>query len=388
LGPHPEQVPGMRPDRREVLRAVSLAPVGLAALTLPAAAAASSAIEPGQVVVEPLAASTSPLSLGRSAGFAITHVGDYAYVGTLGPYVVKVHVPTMTFAGELSLGSSSAGWPFAITTDGTDVFVATDDGRLVHRVAPTGGDGATGGMSLLGSVTLTHAAYALQGLGDHLYVAVSSNPTRIEKFATTGGGAGSGGLSSVGSLTLNSGESSVWDMAVAQGVLYALTLTAPSRVIAIEPNTDSSAAPTRLGALILETGEQGRRLVAVEGELFVLTESTPSSLVRLATTGGGDGTGGLQRLGALVIPSTAGARALATAGGFVFTGAYSSTRTVSRIALSGGEVGDAGMRIDDALTLQTVSGTTALHDATVVGTWLVFSSRTDPGYATQVATGL
>ena len=387
-------IEGTIPDRRAVLSTASVASLGLAVLSLPVAAAAAS-VDLAGAEPEDLDASTAAVvSLGR-AGFAVTSVGDDAYVaaGAGGsPYAVRLHVPSMTIVGQVQIAVTNA-WPFAITTDGTDLFIGTDDDRTIHRVALTGGGEGTGGLSVLGAISISAAsgnaaAYDLARSGSFLYALTGGAPARVIKIALTGGGAGTGGMVVQNTLTLDSGENTGWRMEVMAGLAYATLLTNPGRVVAVDLTDGSSDVPVRLGGITLETGEDRPRVITSSGsDIFVATETSPSTLVRLATTGGGEGTGGLLRRGALTLTSTNKVNALTSAGGYVFAGAYESTRTVNRVALTGGDVGAGGMRVDSAMTLPGTTGYSGLHDAVVVGDRLVFVSRGQSA-ACSVDTGI
>lgn len=375
-------------DRRDVLGAAGL---GITSLVLPAASAAAS--DGGGGSAADLTAPTeAALSLGINAAFAVTSSGDHAYVSVGSgstPHIAKVDVAGFEVVGQVLL-SESGDWGYGITTDDTDVFVGTDDGTI-YRVALTGGGGDTGGLNILGEISLDFADRDVRDVvrsGQYLYVLTSSNPARIVKIALTGGGAGTGGMLRVGALALDTGETSAWRMVAIDGTAYALMVTDPGRLVAVDLNDDSGDLPVRLGGVMFESGESNPvGLVASGGDVFATTLTSPSTLLRYATSGGGAGTGGLLRSGALTLTSTNEVRALAASGGYLFAGSYTSTRTVVRIALSGGDPAAGGMRIDDSVGLPFSNGYTSLHDAVVVGTRVAFVSRSDPGYLTRVATG-
>lgn len=369
---------GADPDRRAVLRSATAASLGLTTVILPAASAAASPATDGSTVADLSAPSDAPVvNLGRG-GFAVTSLGSHAYVAAGGggaPYVVKVDIPSMTVVGQVQVASNSA-WPWAVVTDGTDLFVSTDDDRGIHRIALTGGGDGTGGMVVSGTISVATRVFDLALSGSYLFGLTNDSPSRIYKIALVGGGAGTAGMQQVSSLTLPTGENTGWRMEVVDGVAYTVHLTSPGRINVVDLDDGTSAAPVRLGGAVLETGEDRLRTVTSSGtDVFVVTETSPSVLVRFASSGGGEGSGGLLRLGALTLPSTAKPVALTSAGGYVFVGAYESTRTVNRVALSGGDAAAGGMRIDSTVVLPSTTGYTSLHDAVVVGDRLVFVSR-------------
>src|SRR3990167_5867913 len=134
-------------------------------------------------------------------------------------------------------------------------------------------------INLLSGVVDTANGYA--------YFGTDTSPGRVIKVAL---GAGAAAPTRVGAVTLNSGENSLFSAVVdpANGYAYFGTDTSPGRVVKVALGA-SAAAPTRVGAVTLNSGENSLFSAVIDpanGYAYFGTSTSPGRVVKIALGAG------------------------------------------------------------------------------------------------------
>jgi hypothetical protein len=153
----------------------------------------------------------------------------------------------------------------------------------------------------------------------------------------------------------------------------------------LEPHLDD--LPVRLGSIQLPSDEFSAGGIATDGtDLSVVTEYN-RYVVRVALSGGGAGTGGLERLGSIQLPSTDGSllHSVLAVSGHVSIGTwlFGGAARIVKVRTSGGGAGTGGLERLGATALQT--GEANIGWAVVSGgAFVYYGTTTSPGRMAKV----
>ncbi len=352
---------GPSPSRRDLLRQGGAAALGIGTLALPHAAAATSVARgPTEVFRRVDALTLSSSTVGGFDGDAVLDAdGRHAYFPAMGTSlrpsaIAKVDLQTMTEVGVLPLASDeNVAYPMVRVANhlyigarrNPDNSATTTDnvGRLVKvRLDAEPGAGVVAGMQRLGRLSFSTTA-DVSGF-------VEIRPLRV--IVTADGSA----VVALG----NEGTS----------------------LIRVDLKAGTDDLPTRLGSIQLDSAEFSGGGIATDGtDLFVVTEFN-RWVVRIALTGGGTGTGGLIRTGAIQLPAEDAdyLYSILAASGHLYIGTWrnSASARIVKVRTSGGGAGSGG--------LERIGATALLTDERNIG-WAVVTGSSFAYYGTTTTPG-
>jgi hypothetical protein len=333
--------------------------------------------------------------------------GRHAYFPAMGTTsrpaaVAKFDLQTMTEVGVLPLASDE-NVAFPMVRVGNHLYIgarrnpdnsttASDNvGRLVKvRLDAPPGDGVVAGMQRLGRLSFTTSA-DLQGIESRpLRIVVTADGSAVVGLGNQGTSlirvdlrAGTDDLPlRLGSIQLPSAEFSGGGLATDGTDLYVVTEFGRYVVrVGLSGGGTGTGGLQRLGAIQLPSDDADYlyAVLASGGHLYIGTwrNSAAARIVKVRTSGGGEGTGGLERIGATALQDTERAIgwAVTTGGAFAYYGTTTSPGRVVKVDLKAG-TDTLPVRVD-GLVLET--GENSLGCAVRVGQRLYFGTGTYPG---------
>jgi Divergent InlB B-repeat domain len=172
------------------------------------------------------------------------------------------------------------------------------------------------------------------------------------------------------------------------GYAYFGTSTVPAKIVKVSLGT-GDAAPVRIGALTLATGENnldGAVIDPVNGYAYFVTDTSPSIIVKVAL---GNGDALPTRIGAVTTTGadSANAAAIDTVNGYAYFGSFNWPAKVVKIALG---VGINPPTLVGSLTLDGSHGEADLTSAVLdtANGYGYFGTYGDPGIVIKVALGV
>lgn len=409
-------------SRRQVLVGSGSAALGIGALALPRAAAAASlagvggggatSTVPGGEVevfrrVDALTLSSS--TVGGFDGDAVLDAdGRHAYFPAMGTTsrpaaIAKIDLQTMTEVGVLPLAvDENVAYPMVRVANhlyigarrNPDNSGATSErvGRLVKvRLDAPAGDGVVSGMQRLGRLSFNEAADVSGAVEMRpLQIVVTADGSAVVALGNEGTSlirvdlkASTDDLPTrLGSIQLAASEFSGGGLATDGTDLFLVTEFNRWVVrIALTGGGEGTGGLLRTGAIQLpaEDANYLYSILAVSGHLYIGTwlNSAPARIVKVRTSGGGAGTGGLERIGAttLLTDERSIGWAVVTGSSFAYYGTTTQPGRVVKVHLNAGT--DVLPERVDGLTL--VSGEDWLGSAVRIGQYLYFGTGTYPG---------